>query len=146
MCRNITTLRGLEPAATPEEIEAAARQYVRKVSGVQSTSAATGAPDPEVWEFGRRTSYTLTNVYAMRMAAVFIISTTTIGIRLQIMPRWLGVLGFGSAALLLVGSSTIPWLTLAFPLWVLVLSLHILVTDLRAGAGEDGLSRRRAGS
>jgi hypothetical protein len=41
MCRNITTLRGLEPSATPEEIEAAARQYVRKVSGVQKTSAAT---------------------------------------------------------------------------------------------------------
>jgi hypothetical protein len=41
MCRNITTLRGLEPAATDEEIEAAARQYVRKVSGVQSLSAAT---------------------------------------------------------------------------------------------------------
>ncbi len=41
MCRNITTLRGLEPQATPEEIEAAARQYVRKVSGVQSVSAAS---------------------------------------------------------------------------------------------------------
>jgi len=41
MCRNITTLRGLEPRATSEEIEAAARQYVRKVSGVQKTSAAT---------------------------------------------------------------------------------------------------------
>jgi len=41
ICRNITTLRGLEPEATPEEIEAAARQYVRKVSGVQATSAAT---------------------------------------------------------------------------------------------------------
>ena len=41
MCRNITTLRGLEPAATPEEIEAAARQYVRKVSGVQKTSERT---------------------------------------------------------------------------------------------------------
>lgn len=41
MCRNITTLRGLEPAATPVEVEAAARQYVRKVSGVQSTSPAT---------------------------------------------------------------------------------------------------------
>ena len=40
MCRNITTLRGLEPQATPEEIEAAARQYVRKISGVQATSAA----------------------------------------------------------------------------------------------------------
>jgi hypothetical protein len=41
MCRNITTLRGLEPEATDEEIEAAARQYVRKISGVQKTSAAT---------------------------------------------------------------------------------------------------------
>ncbi len=44
MCRNITTLRGLEPAATPDEIEAAARQYVRKVTGVQSLSDATREP------------------------------------------------------------------------------------------------------
>jgi hypothetical protein len=43
MCRNITTLRGLEPPATQDEIEAAARQYVRKVSGVQSTSSLTEA-------------------------------------------------------------------------------------------------------
>ena len=43
MCRNITTLRGLVPPATAAEIEAAARQYVRKVSGVQKTSAATEA-------------------------------------------------------------------------------------------------------
>ena len=43
MCRNITTLRGLEPQATPEEIEAAARQYVRKVSGVQTVSPRTEA-------------------------------------------------------------------------------------------------------
>jgi hypothetical protein len=43
MCRNITTLRGLVPAATSEEVEAAARQYVRKVSGVQSTSPRTDA-------------------------------------------------------------------------------------------------------
>ncbi|MDS0132827.1 MULTISPECIES: DUF2277 domain-containing protein [unclassified Amycolatopsis] len=44
MCRNITTLRGLQPAATGEEIEAAARQYVRKVTGVQSLSPATREP------------------------------------------------------------------------------------------------------
>jgi hypothetical protein len=44
MCRNITTLRGLEPGATDAEIEAAARQYVRKVSGVQKTSDATVEP------------------------------------------------------------------------------------------------------
>ena len=41
MCRNITTLRGLAPAATPEEVVAAARQYVRKVSGVTKTSKDT---------------------------------------------------------------------------------------------------------
>jgi hypothetical protein len=41
MCRNITTLRGLEPPPTEVEIEAAARQYVRKVSGVQTTSPQT---------------------------------------------------------------------------------------------------------
>ncbi len=39
MCRNITILRGLEPAATAEEIEAGARQYVRKISGIREPSA-----------------------------------------------------------------------------------------------------------
>jgi hypothetical protein len=43
MCRSITTLRGLQPAATPEEIHAAALQYVRKVSGVRDPSARTAA-------------------------------------------------------------------------------------------------------
>ncbi|MBJ8345981.1 DUF2277 domain-containing protein [Antrihabitans sp. YC2-6] len=41
MCRNITALRGLEPAATQEEIDAAALQYVRKVGGLSSISAST---------------------------------------------------------------------------------------------------------
>jgi hypothetical protein len=47
MCRNITTLRGLEPPATTEEIEAAARQYIRKVSGITHPTAATGEPFEE---------------------------------------------------------------------------------------------------
>jgi hypothetical protein len=47
MCRNITELRGLEPAATTEEIEAAARQYVRKVTGVHKLSEATREPFDE---------------------------------------------------------------------------------------------------
>lgn len=41
MCRNITILRGLEPPATDEEIEAAALQYVRKVSGVRAPSSGS---------------------------------------------------------------------------------------------------------
>lgn len=41
MCRNITPLRGLEPEATPDEVEAAARQYVRKVGSISAPSART---------------------------------------------------------------------------------------------------------
>lgn len=43
MCRNITPLRGLEPVATPEEVRAAALQYVRKVGGLSSVTPATAA-------------------------------------------------------------------------------------------------------
>ncbi len=43
MCRNITELRGLEPPATTDEVEAAARQYIRKVSGIRHPSAAVEA-------------------------------------------------------------------------------------------------------
>jgi hypothetical protein len=41
MCRNITPLRGLEPSATSEEIQAAALQYVRKVAGLSSVTPRT---------------------------------------------------------------------------------------------------------
>lgn len=40
MCRNIRTLFNFEPPATDEEVRAAARQYVRKISGLATPSAA----------------------------------------------------------------------------------------------------------
>ena len=40
MCRNIRVLHNFEPAATPEEVEAAALQYVRKISGSTKPSKA----------------------------------------------------------------------------------------------------------
>jgi len=43
MCRNITELRGLEPPATRTEIEAAAMQFIRKVTGVSKPNAEVGA-------------------------------------------------------------------------------------------------------
>jgi hypothetical protein len=57
MCRNITELRGLQPAATPEEIAAAARQYVRKVSGItRPTSANADAFEAAVAEVTEATT------------------------------------------------------------------------------------------
>jgi hypothetical protein len=67
MCRNITTLRGLEPPATSEEIEAAARQYVRKVSGVTRPSpAAEEAFEQAVAAVARATAEVLADLPARR--------------------------------------------------------------------------------
>ena len=54
MCRNITELRGLEPPATAEEIAAAARQYVRKVSGFTHPSSANTEAFERRWPKSRR--------------------------------------------------------------------------------------------
>jgi len=57
MCRNITALRGLEPQATPEEIQAAALQYVRKVGGLTAVSASSrSAVDEAVAEIAAATT------------------------------------------------------------------------------------------
>lgn len=67
MCRNITVLRGLEPAATPEEIEAAARQYVRKVAGIGTVSDVTReAVDRAVAEIAATTARLLVDLPARR--------------------------------------------------------------------------------
>jgi hypothetical protein len=47
MCRNITELRGLQPPATDEEIDAAALQFVRKVSGLRQPPASAAEPFAE---------------------------------------------------------------------------------------------------
>ena len=88
-------------------------------------------PAAEVWSFGRRVGYTLLNIYAMRMAAVFAISTTTIATRLGLAPRWLTVLGLASGVLLLLSAGVVPWIELIFPAWVFVFSVYVLVVSWR---------------
>lgn len=67
MCRNITELRGLEPAATAEEIEAASRQYVRKVSGItRPTAANANAFEAAVAEVTATTTRLLSQLSARR--------------------------------------------------------------------------------
>lgn len=67
MCRNITELRGLEPPATPDEITAAARQYVRKVSGLATVpAAASEAFERAVAEVAASTATLLASLPARR--------------------------------------------------------------------------------
>jgi hypothetical protein len=80
------------------------------------------------WAFGRRTIDDLMNVYALRMAAVFTLATSTILARTKLAPRWLVATGYAAAILLLLTVSFSAWIELVFPAWVLVVSLYVLIT------------------
>ncbi len=103
--------------------------------GLISTAAEASKGDlGSVWPFGRRSSASLASVYGLRMAAVFTISATTLATRLQVVPRWLALLGYATAAVLLLGVGLLPWLQLVFPGWVFILSVHILIVTFRSDA------------
>ena len=98
----------------------------------------------EVAAFGQALLISLSNTYALRMAAVFMISLATIWMRTHLMPRWLVIVTYLVALSILVASDISLWVTVAFPVWVLVVSLLILV---RAGVidlpgDDDDLSPR----
>jgi hypothetical protein len=84
----------------------------------------------------RNVTTSLLNVYAMRMAAVFTLTTVTIARRTRIASRWITLSGLACAVVLLVAIGITPWVELLFPLWILALSLDILVADLRALSAE----------
>ena len=93
---------------------------------------AIAASQPAIWAFGRRITNTLMNVYAMRMAAVFIMATTTLAVRLRLIPRWLAVVGYLTRGRAAPDRRGRPWLELLFPAWVFVFSVHILIVTMRA--------------
>ena len=85
------------------------------------------------WAFGRRATHELMVVYAMRMAAVFTLATSTILLRTRLAPRWLAASGYAIAILLLLTVGFLAWIELIFPAWVLVLSLYVLITGFSKG-------------
>jgi Na+/phosphate symporter len=88
---------------------------------------ATAEVNADVFAYGRETAQGLFSVYAMRMAAVFTISVSTVGIRTGGLPRWVSYLGYLMALVLLIGAADQRWLQLVFPSWVLLVSVVILV-------------------
>jgi hypothetical protein len=94
--------------------------------------------------FARALAYNLMNVYAIKIAGVFMISTSTVTISTGLAPRWMAVLGYVLALVLLLGSYYLTWSIAVMPLWVLLISIHILADNLRgpgsavsSGAGEQ---------
>jgi hypothetical protein len=81
----------------------------------------------DVFAYGRDVSQGLISIYAMRMAAVFTISVSTVGLRTGGLPRWVSFLGYLIALVLLVAAAEQRWTQLVFPAWVLLVSVVILI-------------------
>lgn len=84
------------------------------------------------FHFARAAAYSLVNVYMIKMASVFMITTSTVAIYTGIAPRWLAVLGFALALILLFGSFYMSWSFLVFPLWVFLISASFLRNGRRS--------------
>ena len=113
---------------------------------VASNLVTDSATKSAVATFGQMVLLALSKTYALRMAAVFMISLATIWLRTGLMPRWLVGLTYLVALALLIASDISMWITLAFPTWVLVVSMLILVRagviDLHFDDDEQETPRR----
>ncbi|MFL6353403.1 MAG: hypothetical protein ACJ74Z_16345 [Bryobacteraceae bacterium] len=92
-----------------------------------------GLSNSDTYYFARQLMGVLLNVFAIKMAGVFTMSSSTIMLRTGILPRWVAFLGFASAAILLLLITNWPWIVLLFPSWILIVSTAILIADLRSG-------------
>ena len=97
-----------------------------------ASAARASAPGAGTLALGRNVTGLLLNVYAMRMAAVFCLSTVTIARRTSIVSRWLVVAGLVTALVLLIGTGISAWVELLFPVWILALSVDILAAGRHA--------------
>ena len=97
---------------------------------------AAGKIDEATFYFGHRVSDALFNIFAIKMAGVFIISTCTIGVRTKIMPRWIAIFGYACAVLLLLVIANWRWITFVFPLWMLLVSSCILLSETRSQSAK----------
>ncbi len=105
---------------------------------IAAAAQPAGSPGADTLAQGRDVTAILVNIYAMRMAAVFTLTTVTIARRTEIVSRWLTVAGIATALVLLVGVGISAWVELLFPAWILALSVDILRAGLRGSPGSTG--------
>jgi hypothetical protein len=85
----------------------------------------------------RSLAFSFLFVFAARAAAVFMIVTSTIALRTAVFPRWLVIAGYVIAVVMLLSLSALQWVVLLFPVWVFVLSLFILDSEIRAARAKS---------
>lgn len=79
----------------------------------------------------RAFAHAIVNVYAIKMAGVFMLITSTIAVRTAFVARWMAAPGFAMALFLLFASQWFDWSFIVFPVWVLLISVYILIANLR---------------
>lgn len=89
-------------------------------------AAPGGLENSPTFHFGRGLAYGMINIYLVKTASVFMITTSTIALYTHLTPRWLALGGYVVAIILLIGSYYLDWSLLVFPFWVLLISLSIL--------------------
>jgi hypothetical protein len=99
------------------------------VTGALIESLAGSNIDSATYYFGRHITDALINLFAMKMAGVFMISASTIGLRTAIFPRWVAFSGYACAFVLLAVIANWRWITLVFPIWMLLVSVQILLAE-----------------
>jgi len=92
----------------------------------------------EIYVVGRTVMSQMFNTYALKMAAVFMVSLSTLWLRTGVMPRWLCFASYAAALLLFVSLSLSLWMVLWFPAWVLCVSIYFLVVSYRRASSGDG--------
>lgn len=80
---------------------------------------------------GRAQIFQVMNIYAIKMAGVFMLTVATISLRTRIVPRWMVFVSYAMAAVLVFMIGRLEWTPIAFPLWVLMISLCILIEKFR---------------
>ena len=108
------------------------------VAGATIAAAGSRLPGADVLVLSRNVTGSLLNVYAMRMAAVFTLTTVNIARRTRFVSSWLIYAGLACAVVLLIGIGISPWVELLFPAWILALSLDILAAGGRVSADPVG--------
>jgi hypothetical protein len=88
----------------------------------------------EVYYFAKQIAYAFLNIFAVRMAGVFIFSTCIIALRTGILPRWIAFTGLACGLALLLAISNWMWIVMLFPLWTILVSVHILLMQTKQKA------------
>jgi hypothetical protein len=82
--------------------------------------------DSDAYRVARGTAYALMQTFGLRMAAVFMFVTSSIGLRTAVFSRWISYLGFGGGLCLVLIVAEFAWLALVIPVWVLTISVYLL--------------------